>query len=526
MNKPLKAAEAPVPTGYDAVPYPSDAFPQTDPRRLACIARLFGLDPAKTANARILELGCAGGGNLLPLAARLPGATLTGIDASSRQIAEAQRLAEACGLKNVTLAYGDILQIGPELGQFDYIICHGVYSWVPAPVQDAILKVCAQNLAENGIAYISYNTYPGWKTREIVRDAMLFHTRDDPYDLAKLSRGRGMLEFMQNTNAFGEIFGKLFQQQREFVAGATPAYVMHDFLEPNNSPCYFHEFNTRAGAHDLTYLTDADTFTTFSENYGAAAREALIAETGGNQTMIEQYLDFCSNRSFRQSLLIKSGQAGKIKRQIDTQALMQMHLRGMFVNIAGDRADEAAALTMTTRRGANVHAAPPFVKAALLALCDAQPATLSFPQWLAATDKALGEHESHKTMLLELTTRMVIAGHVDLVDEAIAPGAGNVEMPKADPFLQHQSAGGAYSLASMHHETIRLDVVETALLPRLDGASSHADLLAHLLQSVKDGQIVFQREGKPLEDAASIETAAREHLAASLRSLHAKSALV
>ena len=129
-------------------------------------------------------------------------------------------------------------------------------------------------------------------------------------------------------------------------------------------------------------------------------------------------------------------------------------------------------------------------------------------------------------MLLELMTRLVIAGHVDLVDEAVAPGAGNADMPRADPFLQSQSAGGAHSLASMHHETIRLDVVETALLPRLDGATTHAGLLAHLLRSVKDGQIVFQREGKPLEDEAAIEAAAREHLEASLRSLHAKAALV
>ncbi|MFM8930594.1 MAG: hypothetical protein ACKOS8_01795, partial [Gemmataceae bacterium] len=60
-------------TSYDDVPYISRAFIQTHPQRLAFIARLFGMNPTPPSNARVLELGCASGGNLIPLAIRYPG---------------------------------------------------------------------------------------------------------------------------------------------------------------------------------------------------------------------------------------------------------------------------------------------------------------------------------------------------------------------------------------------------------------------------------------------------------------------
>src|SRR5262245_8757143 len=165
---------ATVQTSYDVVPYESNVFSQSHPDRLATIATLLGMRPAPVTDCRVLELGCASGGNVIPMAVSLPGSRFVGIDLSSRQIEMGRRTVESLALTNLDLKQFDIRNLTKDVGQFDYIICHGVFSWVPREVQDKILEVCAQNLSPRGVAYVSYNTYPGWHMRGLIRDMMLY----------------------------------------------------------------------------------------------------------------------------------------------------------------------------------------------------------------------------------------------------------------------------------------------------------------------------------------------------------------
>ena len=185
-------------TSYDAVPYDSNPFSQSQLEQLAAIATLFGLAPKLPSQARVLELGCATGGNIIPLAARYPNGVFLGLDLSEKQVSAGREVIKALGLRNIELRHGDITAISKGKQSFDYIICHGVYSWVPQAVQQAILRVCGENLAEQGVAYISYNVYPGWKMREVVRDAMLYHTRNVTDPKQKLEQARAMLNFTQS----------------------------------------------------------------------------------------------------------------------------------------------------------------------------------------------------------------------------------------------------------------------------------------------------------------------------------------
>ncbi len=181
---------------YDETPYPSAPYPQTHPSHLAVIGRLFGMQPSDPANCRVLELGCADAGNLIPMAANLPDVEFVGVDISSRHIADGQELIDQLGLTNIRLLRQSILDIGPSLGVFDYIIAHGVFSWVPAAVQEKILEICRQQLAAQGIAFISYNTYPGWCLRGMFRDMMMYHTRrfDDPRQ--QVEQARALVQFL------------------------------------------------------------------------------------------------------------------------------------------------------------------------------------------------------------------------------------------------------------------------------------------------------------------------------------------
>src|SRR5262249_9809582 len=145
-------------TSYDEVPYVSQPFPQTHPDRLATLGHLFGLAPAPLTRCRVLELGCASGGNLIPIAFHLPRSEFVGIDLWRRQVEMGHEGIKELGLTNIHIAHASIQDVDPAWGKFDYIISHGVYSWVPGHVQDNLLAISAQNLAEQGIAYVSYNT--------------------------------------------------------------------------------------------------------------------------------------------------------------------------------------------------------------------------------------------------------------------------------------------------------------------------------------------------------------------------------
>ena len=247
---------------YDTFPYQSYSFPQSHPDRLATIGELFGMTPAPIARCRVLEFGCASGGNLIPMAATLPDAEFVGIDLSPVQIRQGMADIDVLGLSNIRMLATDIMDFGEEFGAFDYIIAHGVYSWVPNEVQERMLAICARQLSPSGIAYISYNTLPGWRMRAVVRDAMTYHTRRLVDPVQRVAQSRAMLEFLaealQEEPGDTAAYGSMLRQEAEELRKREDYYILHDHLEAVNEPLYFHQFMERAARHDLNYLGEAD----------------------------------------------------------------------------------------------------------------------------------------------------------------------------------------------------------------------------------------------------------------------------
>jgi 2-polyprenyl-3-methyl-5-hydroxy-6-metoxy-1,4-benzoquinol methylase len=186
---------------YDETPYVSTAFPQTHPDKLCAMARLFGLDAPAPARARVLELGCADGTNLLPMAQHAPGARFLGLDASAKQVESAQAAIAKCGLGNVEIRQQDLLEFAASEGKFDYIIAHGLFSWVPAKVREKVLSICRDHLSDNGVAFVSYNALPGWGMRTPLREMMLFHTQAISDPKAKVDKARALIAFLADATA-------------------------------------------------------------------------------------------------------------------------------------------------------------------------------------------------------------------------------------------------------------------------------------------------------------------------------------
>ncbi|MDH6595255.1 methyltransferase-like protein [Variovorax sp. TBS-050B] len=519
---------------YDAVPYESHPFPQSAIEHLEAIAFLFGLDAPPPARARVLELGCAAGGNLIPFAARHPEAQALGLDLSRVQVAEGVAAIDRAGLANVALRSFNLADVDASFGQFDYIVCHGVYSWVPGPVQDAILRVCAENLAPKGVAYVSYNVYPGWKAREIVRDAMILRggPRDTPEE--KLAYARGMLEFLEQSARPDSVLKKTLDETMPIVRSASGYYLLHEFLEPCNSPCYFKEFAQRAAGHGLAYLADAEPSTMFVQNYGEKVREPLLRECGGSQILMEQYLDFLVNRTFRQTLLVKQERAANIRYRLDAARIRAFEFAGVFATPDGRGPTlDAGEQPCTALRNVSMVLRLPVQKALAQVLDAHYPASLPFEALLAAVIERTGAlRASAEPAVLAMLEELVILGAVRIRRTPVPAAAEVSALPRALPSVRTAPAVAASAgqqpatVCNQWHEAVALSPLERSLLPLLDGTHSHEMLAAHLAAEVRADRLRFVQNDRPLTDPKLLDDFARQQVAQGLKDLRRKALLV
>ena len=304
-------------TIYSELGYKSMPFPYTTPATLEAYAALVGVSAPNPKTARVLELGATYGGNIISQALFNPDATFVGIELSQEQVEKGNEVIANAGLTNVSLIQSDIASIGSEIGTFDYIIAHGVYSWVDDGVKDALLRLIDEHLAEDGIAYISYNTYPGWHTMDEVRQLMMFSNRDK----AQFNHKEKVL----HGKTIGSIVGSqilkydnLKERNSKFLGALRSVmqkdeyYVGHDHLEPNNDPVYFYQFNDHLGAHNLAYLCDADLTLSIVRSFDADIADTLDKLALNDHVAQEQYLDFMLDTTFRKSIICKAKHAESV----------------------------------------------------------------------------------------------------------------------------------------------------------------------------------------------------------------------
>ena len=268
----------PAPTSYEEVPYPNDPYRSSHPDQLATVAILAGLTPPQVARSRVLELGCARGGNLIPMAVEMPEAQFVGFDSSGHQVREACELIKRVGLGNVRVEARDILDLDAAIGTFDFIICHGTYSWVLPEVQEKIVELSARCLAPDGLFYVSYNTFPGWHFRGLARELMCYHTRRFEEPETRAREARGVLQFVTaSAQGIEPVYSNLLGQELDYITARDDAYLLHDHLESVNLPIYFHEFVERAGRHGLRYVAEVQNTSIPSGSLPAGYRGRIAA---------------------------------------------------------------------------------------------------------------------------------------------------------------------------------------------------------------------------------------------------------
>lgn len=476
---------------YDEVPYESFALPETHPDHLGAIGTLLGIETAPADACRVLELGSASGGNLIPLAFHLPGSELVGVELSAAQARRGQDLIAELGLPNCRLLHRDILSLDPDpgqgLGTFDYILIHGVYSWVPASVQEHTLRLCGGLLSPRGIAYVSYNVLPGWRSRGMLRDMLLHHCREAESPSERITRARELLAFLAAGLA-GDARpeAEVLRRELEYLDGARTSYLYHEYLEEVNAPETFSDFTAKAGAQGLSYLADARLHTLFPSSLSPAAQAVLGRFETQSET--EQYMDFLTLRPFRRSLLVRAEAASSL--EIDLGHLLGFGLYGDLEPAETAVLDRLLPQTYRSPGGGGFTLEHPLTKALVGGLVTVYPQALPLPNLLLEAQRQVGQAGAEPlagetgACLSELFNLFCSGGLGLCRRRAAWPGVVSGR-PCATRLARAQAAAGEGHAATVRHRVLALDPVSAHLLTLLDGTRDRAALIESLRRKVE-----------------------------------------
>lgn len=497
---PAQAAQKAV--SYDEIPYESMSYPQTHPSHLYTVATLFGLKPPDFRKARVLEIGCAAGGNILPLALNYPKASFTGIDLSGEQIAHAERQKAALKVKNIEFRQEDILafDLKKEKGRYDYIIVHGIFSWVPEPVRNAVLDICREALSDDGLAVVSYNTLPGWNAVRSLREMMLYHGNRFQKNEEKIVQSRALLEFLleaiPESNA---AYRGVIEAERKLLQTVPDSYIFHDHLEDVNAQFYLHDFVRMADERDLSYVGDVAVSTMFVGNMPAKALERLQAVD--DVVAQEQYMDFVNNRRFRSTILCKKGR--KLSRDLRAEQILDYNLRAAYTPAPGGT---PASATFNAPNGANFSTQSPAATALFAALAAQGSRPIAAADLIALAAKNAGVDAALvKGELLRHGLQLMLRGFVSIHADDLAGAAAAGDKPVAWPLARLQAARpGCQFITNIQGGTVKTDQTGSILITHMDGTRDIAALADVLVNAIAKGTLTASQDGKPVTDGKKI----------------------
>ena len=482
------------PVSYEEVLYEGVVLPSTHPQHLAMTGRLFGMNPARATHCRVLELGCGTGGNIVPMAYELPGSQFTGIDLSPAEIGVAQGFADALGVQNLTLRTLDIRDLDESFGEFDYIIAYGVYSWVPPDVQKAVLRVCKEHLAPQGIAVVSYNVFPGWHMRMGARQMMLYHSLRFPQK-DRTQEALNVLGFVQKSvrlmadrmPSIGP-YGALLDQEAARLEGKPHSYLAHEHLSRANDPLYLYQFVERAEQAGLRYLADSDFG---SSIMGSVPEEvsAPIEALSPDSVTEEQYSDFVTNRMFRESLLCHAEVARTAEVTGASLGSLNLSSQATFVE-EGMEGYDPAIPRIRNVAGSVVSLKTPETAAAVRRLISLWPEGETFDELLANIGGELGASfdDAGAARLASALLTLLRVRMVEFRSEApMCVGAERAgERPIASEVARLR-APRERTVVNARHQAVDLEPAWKVVLPAMDGTRTRSELAAVMALALEPG---------------------------------------
>lgn len=490
-------------------------YTQSNPTHLFTMASLFGLTPKPVEKSRILEIGCISGGNIVPIAMRFPEATVVGIDNNKNDIDLGTSQILDLNLQNIQLKCESIDDFHNEEGKFDYIICHGQFSWSSPETREKILKICQENLTKNGIAYVSYNTLPGWHIAESLKDLLMWHTYniEDP-ELKSQQIGALMKFILDSFKDDNHPYAFVVKNEIHALLRHTSRFILDEYLQPNNQAIYFHQFIEAISKNELNYITDAFLALSYTDNLPEHVSEQL--KKINNIVYQNQFIDFIRNQRFRASLICHSGTP--ITRTIKTTDIESLYIQfqGKFTeeDIEPIVKDKKKELTCTSPF-LTLKSSDPNYKIALSVLAETQFNPLSYKKiceiiYERGTLKKMEEVHN----LLNDEINLMHCALAGLIQINAYPYEQTVEIskkPTACPLAQYYAQKQGFT-TNRRHQVVALDPMSRVVILMLDGTHDKKDLIAALIKEVQEKKINFTDENKePITDDKKLKAKITEY---------------
>jgi len=478
---------------YDDVPYTSHAYAESHPDRLAVVAKLSGWEAPEIEDARVLELGCGVGGNLLPMAEGLPRATFVGVDRSKRQIALARAAVEAARLANVTLhdaRFEDVALGAP----FDFVIAHGVYSWIAIEVRRALLRVVARSLAPGGVAYVSFNALPGWYAKMAARDWLRFA---EP--ALGMSGARALAWLKERASPELDTYRRDLDRVAARLDETDAAYLVHEYLSEEHHPEHVGSVIAEAEAAGLRYLGDAIPSTVALELLDEEARSrARDVDVVRAQTLV----DFVRQTSFRRALFVHADECDargwRWRSELDPRAIDGLRVASRLrVSNDGARVEGPDGILDVD----------PGARDAFRALAEIAPRSIAFEELCAA-----GARDALRSELFDV---WLAIGGLDL--HAFEPRiAGVSDRPTACAVARHAARTNG-PITNAWHQEVRVEDVVRFVLARCDGARAMGEIAGDVRGALAAGALAFEGRSGAIApaDAEALVRASVEVLAKS-----------
>ena len=454
---------------------PLTCYQETDPARISAIAKLYGIEAPDYSKANVLEIGCASGGNLIPLASRYSGGSFRGIDMSKSQITLADQQKKKLDLENINFEVASVLDIEFGSEKFDYIIAHRFYSWVDNETQSRLLEICKNHLSPLGVALISYNTLPGWNTAKTIRDMMRYHAELFENQEEKVDQACKMLNFIADNNQIEDgHYKQLLNEELGLVQELDSSYLMNDYLAKINQPCYFHEFNSEIRQHKLSYLTECNLPSIYLDNFKQAVIDKLSSLD--DQILQEQYFDFIMNRKFRTSLIVHENTT--INRKIVPNSVVGLFLKPLYKLEKELNKDEILNLEnlnliKINREEKKIQINGFSTSLCYLALLNATPHDLTMDEIIKQAS-ILNEKSSIDNIrndFTEVILHMIFSGMVSISSAPPAFVNDISEKPKVFEVARLSSLD-SYQIPNMRHETITLTADQRLCISHVNGENT------------------------------------------------------
>lgn len=511
---------------YDDLPYPSYPYSDTHPNKLSSMGILFGMQPTPIDDCKVLELGCGSGSNLIGMAAGLPNSEFTGIDLSGKEIKLAKQKAGAINLSNIQLEQQNILDFD-DTNKFDYIICHGVYSWVPHEVREKILSICSKNLSDNGIAYISYNTYPAWHAHEMVRDMMMFHIRNIEDKHEAIKSARDLLNSITKIARPNSPFHSFMRFEVERMMKFSDPYFYHDQLSKVNQPFDFYKFANDVQAHKLQYLCETDLPSTLPSNFSKKTMD-LIENYSDDVISTEQYLDYIMNRAFRRTLICHDNI--QLNRSLDPAKIKNFYFTSTFrpEMVENDRSKDMAFKSHTN---SHLVAKDPLSISVWLFMREQYPKPINLETIKTGLMAQLKQHSKKDISAEEIETHILgnlllgySIGGVEFYTEPPLVCKDISARPEATPLARHE-ANSQLWVTSQLHSVVHIDSIHRYIIPMLNGKNTKQAIIEELLQLAKQGKLTVKAHKQKLTDR-EIKTILDNQLNTILKNLARQSVLI